>query len=197
MTEQENINNMLIDALSKGKTRKIKECVEKGGDGKIMNCFGQTPLMYIARNGYLEATLQLLKDENLDIDVYDGGKWTALMYAIKNRHFKVVEALLKHGAEPNVSSKYGITSVCCAVLWGNIKILKILLEYGADVNKGSENKYMTPLMYASVCGKYKTVKLLLEYGADVNKELLCGTTAKSCAEEKGYENIVELLESYM
>lgn len=47
------------------------------------------------------------------------------------------------------------------------KILKILLENGADIN-AKNNLGITPLMHFSLKGEEKLVKILLENGADIN-----------------------------
>ena len=104
----------------------------------------------------------------------------------------MVEALLKKGADPNqvnhyVSSYYHnqsfincpLSSVCEKNISEDkkIKYVRLLLDYGADINtacvKGyiGENKWnspSTPLSIASQDGDIKLVRFLLNNGADPN-----------------------------
>ena len=50
---------------------------------------------------------------------------------------------------------------------GHYKIVKLLLEFGADINK-AHNDGTTPVCVASGNAYYKTIRLLLEAGADAN-----------------------------
>jgi ankyrin repeat protein len=77
---------------------------------------------------------------------------------------------------------------------GNISVIKILLEAGANVNirhaKGMM-KGCTPLMQAALDGDTETVKLLLQKGADVNAKDEYGMTALQAADENS--EIIRLL----
>lgn len=117
---------------------------------------------------------------------------TVFLYAIYDDKFKSVEVLLKKGADPNqvnhyISSYYHnqsfincpLSSVCEKNVSEDkkIKYVRLLLDYGADINtacvKGyiGENKWnspSTPLSIASQDGDIKLVRFLLDNGADPN-----------------------------
>ena len=76
-----------------------------------------------------------------------------------------------------------------AIRGGDAGVVKILLEYGADMDVKDEDGN-TFLHRAAEKGHTKVVKVLLEYGADVNAENLFGETPKDVAESY----ISELLE---
>ncbi len=83
---------------------------------------------------------------------------------------------------------------------GEIEVVKLLLEAGADVNHQSK-KGNTALMYASHNGHIEVVKLLLEAGAVADIQNNSGQTALSMARSRvslgrdyrDYTDIVRLL----
>lgn len=89
-----------------------------------------------------------------------------------------------------------------------IRVLKMLLERGAPVNKlmydGHEQsqgmfffmEFETPLHTAAGRGNADIVMCLLENGADRTIRTSKGRTAIECAEEKGFTEVVDILENF-
>jgi len=75
---------------------------------------------------------------------------------------------------------------------GDVDVVKVLLEKGADVNIVGD-KGVTPLMLASQLGYEGIVEMLLKAGADVNIVSEGGVTALMAALQEGYEDVVEML----
>src|SRR5262249_59620641 len=100
----------------------------------------------------------------------------------------------------------GATPFLRASQSGDIVLLKLLLEHGADPKIYTDDN-VTPLMVASCIGWVQgvtyewspeqtlaTVKMLLDLGADVNaQDVLDGRTALMGAAHKGRNDVVELL----
>ena len=78
---------------------------------------------------------------------------------------------------------------------GHHKMVKLLLDKGADVNAQSEQYSINALMAASLEGHEQMVKLLLDKGADVNAQAQGGdfSNALQAASIQGREQIVKLL----
>lgn len=60
------------------------------------------------------------------------------------------------------------TPLSTAALYGNLEIVKLLIEHGAGIDRGKENGDRTPLIEASAQGHAEVVKYLISKGADVN-----------------------------
>jgi len=100
----------------------------------------------------------------------------------------------------------GATPFLRAAQSGDLVLMKLLLQYGADPKLTTDHK-VTPLMVASGIGwvegvtyewspqeTYDTVKFLLDSGADVNaQDTLDGRTALMGAAHKGRNDVVQLL----
>ena len=106
--------------------------------------------------------------EGCDIDQDDGDLGnTALTQAIKattyyDKHrMKVVQDILKRGADVNQLSTLDETPLHTAAYMGRDDLLKVLLERGAQVNTTAQGGW-TPLHMAALSGHPKCVKLLLE-----------------------------------
>ena len=65
--------------------------------------------------------------------------------------------------------EFGVTPILFAASIGNWRAIKILLEYGANVNK-RVGDFGTPLEMAISAGQYQTVCKLLQFGAKLPKD---------------------------
>ncbi|MDD5169163.1 MAG: ankyrin repeat domain-containing protein, partial [Syntrophales bacterium] len=77
-----------------------------------------------------------------------------------------------------------------AAAYGQIDVVKDLLDKGADVNEWSGS---TPLLAASGGGHANVVKLLIERGANVNTMTNRGDSALGIAATRGHMNVVQIL----
>jgi ankyrin repeat protein len=79
---------------------------------------------------------------------------------------KIVELLLRKGADVNTQGGYYGNALQAASAGGYDKTVELLLNLGADINMEG-GKYGNALQAASEGGRHKTVKLLTSKGADV------------------------------
>ncbi|MDV2489389.1 MULTISPECIES: ankyrin repeat domain-containing protein [Campylobacter] len=82
-----------------------------------------------------EDILQTLIDFGASIN---GGDESALFFALKN--MKNVEFLIKHGANINYENSFGKTALFYAIDFGDIDLIKFLVENGANTNHKYINK---------------------------------------------------------
>lgn len=95
-----------------------------------------------------------------------------LRVAILNQDIALVQEALSNGANVNyVQSDYTDNPLSVAINTGNMDVIKLLLQKGANPNIHIEGNGLitsTPLLKAISMQKFELVKLLVEYGADVN-----------------------------
>jgi ankyrin repeat protein len=124
---------------------------------------------------------------------------TPLAVAIGTGSLELVELLVDKGADVNLpcsSLRSALhTAVFCAKN-GDLRILKFLIEKGADLN--AQGKYceyaLTPLMTAIKLGRIEAAKYLIQAGSDLSLKECKGKKAIDYAREKGYDEIVALIE---
>ncbi len=75
---------------------------------------------------------------------------------------------------------YVNSPLCSAVVKGDLNAVKVLIEYGSNVNELSND--FTPLMLAARYNRIDIVEILLKNGADINVKNEKGFTAIKYAE---------------
>jgi len=111
--------------------------------------YGETPLMMAASQNNGEAVRMLLESGaqiNMTSTViriegggfgsrrYDGGGFTALLFAAREGAIDAARVLAEAGADLNASDKDGFTPMIFAILNGHYDVAAMLLEKGADPN---------------------------------------------------------------
>lgn len=107
-----------------------------------------------------------------------------------------VSRLIAGGADINARNRLGITPLMEAAGRGNVKIMTMLLDKGADVNAKWEAegfKGLTPLMIAVFGGHLEAARVLIAKGADVNARYDGRWSALTIAAADGRQAIAELL----
>ena len=97
-----------------------------------------------------------------------GSRDSALIGAATNGHRSIVNLLIAHGADVNLSHYYKGSPLHMAAQHGHETVCRILLDAGADVNKLTR-LYKTSALYRAVESNHTEVaQLLIQRGADVN-----------------------------
>jgi hypothetical protein len=95
--------------------------------------------------------------------LFSNGK-TGLYYAIDYDQFSIAEFLLGQGADPEFMIS-GVSTLEWAIRHTNERVARLLIEYGADVNRADE-KQDTPLIHAAELNSLELCKLLIARGAN-------------------------------
>ncbi|KAL8915146.1 MAG: hypothetical protein Q9172_006935 [Xanthocarpia lactea] len=112
----------------------------------------------------------------------------SLTYAIEEELPRLAQHLLEHGVDANLHRSGWLTPLGAAVKSVDIKLVKLLLKFGADANLSGGPS----LHYATHKGSIEMVELLLQYGADIDRKTY-GETPLAAAAKENRIPIAELL----
>ena len=95
--------------------------------------------------------------------------------------YRVTRALLDAGASSNVAFRNGASPLACAVARGDESLTALLLERGADPERGGEEtigkKLASPALVAIRTANAGVLSMLLMQGADCDSAAPCGSSA--------------------
>ena len=204
----------LVVATVRGHTRLAMFLLEQGADPNAGEA-GYTPLHWAAGSWHTELTGSLR-----GIETARDEEWHS-MNGVQEGRLALVEALLAHGADPDVRlvndppqfgfasqrfrvSMVGATPFLLAAMDANVAVMDTLVAAGADTRLATEEG-TTPLMVASGLGRVPAetrvteadtldaVQLALDLGADVNATNAVGRSALHGAAHIRSDAAVQLL----
>jgi ankyrin repeat protein len=173
--------------------------IAKGADVQARNKAGQTPLHRVSmirrQNIPLELTAEILLAHGAEVDAKDKSGNTPIHFAVKNGHVKLIDLLLSKGAI--ISKDDNLLpdeEASLQASWSNhADVLKVLLDYGADVN-AADRWGWSLLHYTTWEGNADMTKMLLEKGANPNTvERERGRTPLHLAAFRGRKAVAEML----
>lgn len=86
-----------------------------------------------------------------------------LFHAIRHKNSKAVRILLPYGADPNLTEEGKVTPLMIAAYYGQIKILKDLLKYNANLFARNDRGEQVDAYVFSGLGKSDKVKTVLRF----------------------------------
>ena len=187
----QNVSERFYQSIRNDDLATLRMLVKDYGAG-LQDPRGQTPLMFAAAFGSLEA-MKLLISSGADVKTESESGVTALHWCTGD--VKKVRLLLDQGAEVNKASRLGRTPLLVAAgTYGTLETVKLLLEKGAQVN-GADSSGFTPLILAASVDDTAVAKLLLEKGAAINANASTGqaSTALMGAAHNGNLELTRLL----
>ncbi len=120
------------EAALNGDLEGVSSMLKLGMDANETDVEGRTALMFAAYNGHTEIA-RILIDRGAKIDALDHSHRTALLFAATGPFPETVKFLLDNKSNPNVvDNGEHFSPLMHAAAEGNLDIVKILLEYGAD-----------------------------------------------------------------
>lgn len=189
------LNTGLIEAVTKGRVKEIRELLAKGADPNFTTPEKAAPLLMAASGGDTDIAA-LLIDAGAKVEAANESGKTALMLAAEAGHEALANLLLKKGADPNTVQRgeklSGFSALHWAVSAGNASMARLLVEAGADLDARSA-KGSTPLATAAQKKNLPLVKWLLVRGATLNTTNNYGLSALMIAFNVGADDVVEYL----
>ena len=166
------LDNRLISPLSAtlqplNRIDDVYRCVQllldHGADVKLTNIDGWTPLDWLAANYDSLAILNSLVENGASVNGLKNFQKYPIFLAIVFGHYEVATRLIALGADIHRRSSAGESAFSGAVAWNGHKILKKLLQLGADhCGDIKENDYGSFLHIAVERADTKTLTMLTD-----------------------------------
>lgn len=181
-----------------------QKLLNEGSPAESRDFFGRTPLYLAAMFGE-ERVVEMLvarNDVNVDTQTNSPWLWTSLIAAVDCSSYRVVQTLLRGGADVNHRSRDG-TALTCAARKLDTTSAKLLLEAGADPNTLSEKEipvvfviFQAEYLWLDADGASRTVqliKLLKEHGVNIKVKDKSNQNLLHAAAEQGNIEAVQIL----
>ena len=186
-------NSIMSAAIGTGDCDTVRWLIEQGVDVNHCDKEGFTAVLNAAQQGNLDV-LKLLKESGANIHVQNEmGRNSIMSAAIGTGDCNTVRWLIEQRVDVNHCDKEGFTAVLNAAQQGNLDVLKLLKESGANIHaqtKMGENSIMAA---SGGTGDYNTMRWLIEQGIDVNHRNERGATAVHCASQRGNLDVLKFL----
>ncbi len=205
----------LTAAVEAGDTTQVKQAIKDYGnriDPNAKDKDGLTTLGWAAGKGHTDIVETLIKadqerkfKERINADTIQG----ALYRAAWKGHTDIVNAFIGaygNRIDPNAKYKYGLTALSRAATQGHTDIVEALIEgFDKQIDPNARDWFgSTALSWAVVFSRTKMAKVLIEAdqegkfaeGIDLNAKDKDGQTVFDYAEEKGNDEMIEILEDF-
>ena len=151
------------------------------------------PMYWAAFCGFHDVLEKFIREHLEHVNALGGPCGTALHAASRGNNLKVVQLLLRHGADVNAPGLWERTPLLFASEWGSLALVRWLLEHGADVNAKDKLNDETSLHLAVERGHFEIVRTLLKHNADTNAQRDIGFTPLHDASGGTRVDMVQLL----
>lgn len=187
----------LIAAIGEGKAADVvKACEDFGGGSldQIVDGRGRGALHMASQRGDPEISKALVTKCGMSVNKQDNDGKTPLLMAALNGKSRLVEALLKLGADPKLGEKDGTLPIHAAAAAGDADSIEKLIEEGGKEGQLEANSVAgTPLLMAVHAGKADVARELLNLGASAHAKTAEGVSCLPLAVISGDHETVKLL----
>lgn len=177
-------------AVERGSNALVMLLLDRGIDANAKDVSWDTALHIAARKTWSCDTCRVLLQWGVDVDARNKLGKTAILGATNP---EVLQLLCEKGADINAQDQKGMTALHHAINTGNISVVAVLLENGANTEMREENYKKTALHMAALKGDSEIVEMLLEYGAMIDGKDGNGVTPLSKAVVARSVAVVEIL----
>lgn len=158
----------LFAAVLKNDVAKLTKLLDCGEQLESRDRQGMTPLHVAIYENKIEAA-RLLIERGAKVDIAGKTGFGAIQSAAMFGHIEILEAMLKAGADPNFMGPNDYTQhppLHMACNRHQAQAVRLLVEYGADVNFACESGY-TPLLHLKE-QDVEIARFLIEKGANID-----------------------------
>jgi ankyrin repeat protein len=191
------MNELLIQAVERKETERIRSLIEEGADINTQDSAGRTATMIATYNNDAESA-KILIEAGADVNIQDEMKNSPFLYAGAEGYLDILKLAIEAGADPSITNRYGGTALIPASEHGYVEVIKELItKTDIDVNHVNDLGW-TALLEAIILNdgdgkQQRTVQLLIDHGAGVNIPDNNNVTPLQHAREKGFKEIEQIL----
>jgi uncharacterized protein len=185
-----------VEFIACTKDVQLVELLIAGGAEPAEDLVGGTTIVHLAACAGNVPLLERLLALGMAVDLPEGGKpngITPLSCAIEEQEEAAVSLLLSRGANPNHAIETTWTCVLQAAKIGNYNIVKMLVQYRADVHTACRPEGWTALHIGCQEGHRLIVRLLLDAGWEIDARDANGATPLQLARAARHSAVVEIL----
>lgn len=194
------------DAAAAGDLNKVKALLEANpalleskDDRTESNLKDNTPLIsacWAPSSGTPQlAVANFLIDRGANVNAKNEKGATPLYFATQS--YDLAQRLIAKGAEANIRAFGDFTPLHQAAFSGNLKVAKLLIDHGADLNsRGEDGTVVQKIIYSRTESGTEMVRLLLEGGAKVNQNFASGNTELHLAALNDCAEVIPILAKY-
>ena len=145
----------------------IRELMKYGADIDAEDDYSDTPLHIASRTGNVHVVRELMRHDP-KLQIYNSAGQSATEISALKDNGTMIREFLKWGDKEIIFRQCHLNA---ATYYGNIEVVKALLDHGIEVNSNwEEEPYQTPLHNAALKGYLEIAHELLEHGADINAQ---------------------------
>ncbi|MBK0053024.1 ankyrin repeat domain-containing protein [Stenotrophomonas sp. S39] len=167
--------SVLALAVKKGKLDVLEKRLKLGVDpnSNVFKDGDRRSLVELAFKFYQMQSLDLLVRYGANANIIFSCGYTMVHYCTRCYEWQL-EDILKMGVDPNTCASMsdgdrpGHAALHMAVRQRDIKTMKLLISYGADINLHCDYRGFTPLHAAFLFPDSETINFLLDNGADLH-----------------------------
>ena len=188
----------LLQAAHAGDAAALSRELASGADLEQSDGHGRTAV-HIAAHASHEDIIMALAEAGADMNALESDFYDAVTIAAVADDLPMLKAALVAGNRAtNITSRYDGTALIAAAHLGHHEVVKVLIEAGAPLDHVN-NLNWTAMIEAVVLGDggrdhQRTLQHLIRAGADASITDRSGRTPLDLARERGYAEMVRMLE---
>ena len=189
-----------LAAAAAGDLDGVRAALADGADKNALDREEASAILHAARGNHLDVVRALIA-EGVDIDAQDQTCSNPFLFGCINDELELVRIMAEAGADLKRLTRMGGNGLTPAAEKGHLEVVRYLLENTRINVNLTNNLGWTALIETIILGdggpvRQEIVELLLAHGAKPGMPDPWGVSPAELARQRGYDEIVHILESH-